>query len=216
MTINVKEIDKEDLLLILYNNAKPLGMGFFQANNKLMTREEAGSIIKQECQPNSCDFDYLNGRPIKTDISGDEVDLRLYKRDNTHVVIENIINDFKESKTHTQKAINLRPSKEQDYIPFFTVKLAELASKINPHTGHTDLSSMLAGYDLAEKCNNIKYDDSYSKKTLISYDLYPWEWAKNSEKAVNSLCSIVGGLKDHYEQAAAGEINNIFDNHLDF
>lgn len=206
MTINVKNIDKEDLLLILYNNARPLGMGFLQAKNNLMSKEEAQKELGQTCKPDFCYiytpkftidcsyysmspsvftkiegscsynnlyFDYLHGRPIKTDISGDEIDLWLYKIDNPHVVIENIISDFKESKTHTHKAMNLRPSEEQDYIPFFTAKLVELASKINPHTGHTDLSSTLAGFDLVEKCNDIKYDDSYSKKILISYDLYP-------------------------------------------
>ncbi len=39
MTTNAKEIAKEDLLLILYNYARPLGIEFFKSKNKLVTQE---------------------------------------------------------------------------------------------------------------------------------------------------------------------------------
>jgi|GEM_PF-5505280 len=45
--------------------------------------------------------------------------------------------------------------------------------------------------DLEGKCKDTHYDDSYSKEEIIIFDLYPWEWSKDSETAVDSLCSIV-------------------------
>ena len=69
-----------------------------------MTKGEAGAIIAQTCQPDDCDFDYLKGRVIKTDISGDKIDLWLYKRDNAHVDIERIIIDLNNGIAITPKA----------------------------------------------------------------------------------------------------------------
>jgi len=61
---------------------------------KPMDRKEAHQIIEEQCQPSSCYFDYLKGRLIKTEISGNKLDLWGYKRDNTHVNIESIIENL--------------------------------------------------------------------------------------------------------------------------
>lgn len=54
MTVNVKDLDKEELLLTLYNHAKPLGMGFLQAKKGLMTKEEARKELDYSCKPEVC------------------------------------------------------------------------------------------------------------------------------------------------------------------
>lgn len=259
MSIDVKGIDKEDLLLTLYNNAKPQGMGFLHYTNTPMTREEAHKILNQECAPDSCymdlyftklsldcsyseilkstitkvqgdchftnlSFDYLKGRLIKTDISGDTINLWEYKRDNTHVDIEDVINDLKTSKTALSEVDNLevvndpkssvipysiRPTREDEFLTYFTKKLVDLKSVINPHTKTIDLSSILAEFDLVEKCKDSSYDAGYSKATLEKYDLYPWEWNQhndNSKMAVDSLCSLVLMLNGEQSDTALTEL----------
>lgn len=76
--ISLKGINKADVLAALYNSSRPLGMGFMHYDPKPMTRDEAQAILDDGCTH----FDYLNGRVMKIDLSGDELDPRLYDRDN--------------------------------------------------------------------------------------------------------------------------------------
>ncbi|OGT43834.1 MAG: hypothetical protein A3F42_08125 [Gammaproteobacteria bacterium RIFCSPHIGHO2_12_FULL_37_34] len=70
MKINIQGLDKAKLLQALFNNSKPLGLGFFDKDsNKEMTYTEAQQIVAE-----GMDFDYLNGRVMKIDLSGDELD----------------------------------------------------------------------------------------------------------------------------------------------
>lgn len=75
-TIDIKDINKADLLAALYNNSKVQGMGFMQAKNGAMTSAEAAELLKETHR-----FDYLHGRVMKIDISGDELKTYLYDRD---------------------------------------------------------------------------------------------------------------------------------------
>ena len=75
--ISIKNINKAEVLKKLYDNSQPLGMGFLQHIPGNMPIEEAESIIK-----NNKDFDYLKGRVMKVNLSGDEFDPWLYDRDN--------------------------------------------------------------------------------------------------------------------------------------
>ena len=54
-------------------------MGFSRYDPEQMTAEEGQK------------FDYLNGRVMKIDLSGDELDTRLYNRDNGVDSAENVI-----------------------------------------------------------------------------------------------------------------------------
>ena len=151
--------------------------------------------VEETCSYKNLYFDYLHGRPIKTNLSKDEIHLENYKRDNAHVDIEKIINDLKESKNHDlfeeeKNSVSHRPSKEQDYLPFFTVKIGELISK-NRHAYDQDLKLTFLKSGLVEKCTDATYNDRTSKALLMNYDLYPWKWKENSEQAVKSLCSLV-------------------------
>jgi hypothetical protein len=91
--IDIKGIDKAELLAALYNNSRPMGSGFLQAIPGDMTVEQARKEIesgddssrmfgKNRCGNRELYFDYLRGRPLKSDISGDTFDPWGYDRDN--------------------------------------------------------------------------------------------------------------------------------------
>ena len=76
--MDISKYAKDDVLRVLYDNARTQGMGLFHympGNN--MTKAEA-----LECLKNGTYFDYLKGRVMKVDLSKDELDTRLYNRDN--------------------------------------------------------------------------------------------------------------------------------------
>jgi hypothetical protein len=75
--INIKGLDKGAVLAALYNNANVQGMGIFQATPGNMTAEEGAKLLERETY-----FDYLYGRVMKIRVEGDEIDPRLYDRDN--------------------------------------------------------------------------------------------------------------------------------------
>lgn len=75
--IDISKLDKADVLAALYNNSRPLGMGVFHYTPASMTREEAQCYLK-----NHTYFDYLKGRVMKVDLSGNTLEPRLYDRDN--------------------------------------------------------------------------------------------------------------------------------------
>jgi hypothetical protein len=88
--IDIHDLNKADVLRVLYNNARPLGMGWLQYEPGNMSPEEAESYL---ADPDSQDngvfgshgqtrFDYLKGRVMKVDLSGDELNPRLYDEDN--------------------------------------------------------------------------------------------------------------------------------------
>lgn len=77
MIINLQGKNKAKVLAALYNNSKPLGMGFLYYNSSPMTEIEAEEILKNQTY-----FDYLKGRVMKVDLSGESFNSRLYDRDN--------------------------------------------------------------------------------------------------------------------------------------
>lgn len=79
-TINIKGLNKVALLAALFNASKQQGMGFLDRRGAVpMSEEQAAEVIK--ATP-SMYFDYLYGRVMKVNISGDELFTGLYNRDN--------------------------------------------------------------------------------------------------------------------------------------
>lgn len=98
MKISIKGLDKAEVLQALYNNSRPLGLGFL--NPKALqdiTIEECKEIIEKSI-PNDLYFDYLNGRVMKIDIADDILDSWLYDRDNGKGKAEQVINELRQSK----------------------------------------------------------------------------------------------------------------------
>lgn len=76
-TIDLEGLDKAAVLAALYNASKPQGMGFLHYDPEPMTVEEARALLSQDT-----DFDYLKGRVMKVDLSGDQLDPWGFDRDN--------------------------------------------------------------------------------------------------------------------------------------
>ena len=84
--MDIAGLSKPKILAALYNNSKPLGMGFLHYDPRLMTEKEAQELLKDHTY-----FDYLQGRVMKIELSGDELRTDLYNRDNGSGRAEEII-----------------------------------------------------------------------------------------------------------------------------
>ena len=76
--IDLKGKNKAEVLAALYNASRPQGLGFLSFDAAFMTKKEARALLDS----GRTYFDYLKGRVLKVDLSGDELDPRLYDRDN--------------------------------------------------------------------------------------------------------------------------------------
>jgi hypothetical protein len=76
-TISLVGLDKAAVLAALYNASKPQGMGFLRYVPEPMTKGQAEELLSQQTR-----FDYLQGRVMKVNLSGDEFDPWGYDRYN--------------------------------------------------------------------------------------------------------------------------------------
>ncbi|WP_282369054.1 hypothetical protein [Pseudomonas sp. PS02290] len=76
--MNISGLDKAEVLAALFNASRQQGMGFLDSRgDRDMSKERAAEILKI-----TEDFDYLDGRVMKISLYRDEVETRLYDRDN--------------------------------------------------------------------------------------------------------------------------------------
>lgn len=89
--IDCTGLDKAEVLAGLYNRSSPLGMGIYQARSGIMTKKEAEKLLEERD-----DFDYLYGRPVKTDFSNYPI-LRenMYDRDQGEGAMQRVIDSLK-------------------------------------------------------------------------------------------------------------------------
>lgn len=85
--MDIKGISKAKILAALYNASRPLGLGHLQATAGDMTEAEAQKLLDD----GQTQFDYLRGRVMKIDLSGDELRTALYDRDNGQGAAEDAI-----------------------------------------------------------------------------------------------------------------------------
>lgn len=89
--VDIKGLNKAEVLAALYNNSKPQGLGFLHFDAKDMTVAEAEELLKQTTY-----FDYLKGRVMKVDLSHDDsFEERLYDRDNGNGAAEKAISSLR-------------------------------------------------------------------------------------------------------------------------
>ena len=92
-TVSLEGLDKAALFAALFNRSKPQGLGFLHYNPEEMTaataRERFGEC--SEC------FDYVDGRVMKVDLSGDELYTGGYNRDNGIGAAEAVIDTLRSS-----------------------------------------------------------------------------------------------------------------------
>ena len=77
MIIDISKKDKAAVFKALYDNARPLGMGFRSFIPGDISMEEARALTTK-----TLSFDYVYGRVMKVNLSGDSFDSWLYDRDN--------------------------------------------------------------------------------------------------------------------------------------
>lgn len=84
--IDIKGIDKAEILAALFNASHQQGLGILDfrgsAENRLTVEEARDLIAGLEKQGHHITFDYLRGRVMKVDLSSNTLDPRLYDRDN--------------------------------------------------------------------------------------------------------------------------------------
>lgn len=90
--ISMVDLNKAVVLAALYNASKPQGAGFMHYDPKPMTPAEAETLLKRTSR-----FDYLKGRVMKVDLSGDEFDTWGYDRDNGENAAECVIAELRRS-----------------------------------------------------------------------------------------------------------------------
>ncbi len=90
-TIDLRGLDKALVLAALYNGATPIGAGFLEYTPNPMTIEEATAEL--EITPV---FDYLNGRALKVDLSGDVLNPRGYDSRNGEGAARVLIDSLRE------------------------------------------------------------------------------------------------------------------------
>lgn len=80
--VNIKGLDKAEVLLALWKGSHAQGMSFLGMLNGGLTLEKAKGMVDELKENNRpLYFDYVQGHVIKCDITGDEFDPRLYDRD---------------------------------------------------------------------------------------------------------------------------------------
>lgn len=96
--VDIKGLDRADVLAALYNASKPMGRGLLHFDPKPMLREEAAMLLQGAGSNPS--FDYVKGRVLKiTFSSGRWLDARLYDRDNGPGAATRAIEDLWERLT---------------------------------------------------------------------------------------------------------------------
>ena len=90
-SISLVGLNKAAVLAALYNASKPQGMGFMHYDPKPMTVGEAQQILDGGCTY----FDYLKGRVMKVDLSGNEVNPWGYDRDNGQGMVARVIDGLR-------------------------------------------------------------------------------------------------------------------------
>lgn len=86
--IDITGKPKGAVLAALYNASKPQGLGILHFNPKKMTEDEAEELLKERQY-----FDYLHGRVMKIDLSGNTLDPWLYDRDNGQGRTEEVLKE---------------------------------------------------------------------------------------------------------------------------
>jgi len=90
-TINIAGINKALLLAALYNRARPLGLGYLHYTPEDMDPAEAEALVEREWLYH----DYLHGRVMKVDLSGDTLRTWAYNRDNGDGAAEAVVASLK-------------------------------------------------------------------------------------------------------------------------
>lgn len=101
--VDIKGLDKARVLKALYDHSHVQGSGFLQAVPEgVVTVEHCAGLLEKQTY-----FDYLHGRVLKVELSGDEFDECLYDRDCGEGAAQRAVDSIKgapEDKDATKEA----------------------------------------------------------------------------------------------------------------
>lgn len=93
--MNIAGLDKAEVLAALVNGGSVQGLGGIDSRaGKWFTVEKARELLDS----GETYFDYVHGRVVKIDLSGDDVNTRLYDRDNGPGAALNALADLIKSR----------------------------------------------------------------------------------------------------------------------
>jgi len=106
--LDISALDKAEVLAALYNNSKPLGLGYLHYDPSEMSREEAAELLTEyKC------FDYLKGRVMKVNLEGGILRTCGYDLDNgsdaARTVIDSLLQKaFQPEEVQQQRELSCR------------------------------------------------------------------------------------------------------------
>ena len=150
--VDIKGLDKARVLKSLYEHSHVQGIGFLQAvPDGVVTVEHCAELLAKYSY-----FDYLHGRVLKVDLSGDEFDERLYDRDCGEGAAQRAVDSVraeKESGKNTagnadgeKKELSMEEKVELSRVTI--IKILEILEELPPDVGATTctmLKTMLPG-----------------------------------------------------------------------
>ena len=153
--VDIKGLDKARVLKALYDHSHVQGSGFLQAvPDGVVTVEYCAGLLAKHSY-----FDYLHGRVLKVDLSGDEFDERLYDRDCGEGAAQRAVDSVraeKESGKNTagnadgeKKELSMEEKVELSRVTI--IKILEILEELPPDVGATTctmLKTMLPGPSL--------------------------------------------------------------------
>ena len=95
--IDIRGLDKADVLAALYNASRPQGLGWLHARmaGDVLSHEEAAKLVEEHTRHDKAEwrkkcglpettiyFDYVYGRVMKVELGGETFNPHLYDRDN--------------------------------------------------------------------------------------------------------------------------------------
>lgn len=111
--VDISGLSKAAVLAALYNASRPMGMGLLQARDGDMSEQEAESYFADDgyglddsarmfptvrIRRGQTYFDYLHGRPMKVDLTGDSFDPWGFDRDNGQGAAARVIARLRDSQ----------------------------------------------------------------------------------------------------------------------
>lgn len=163
-TISLSGLDKAEVLAALYNAAKPQGLGFLHYNPSPMTVEEARQHLA-----GSTYFDYLQGRVMKVNLSGDELESRSYDRDNGEGTAERVINALRVTGEVNPEEV------EHHHLEMTRESAVDLGDRLHEETAFSEeggIPTIRLGFsDFADELNDILdalLDDDFDLNSFLN------------------------------------------------
>ena len=108
--VDIKGLDKARVLKALYDHSHVQEIGFLQAvPDGVVTVEYCAGLLAKHSY-----FDYLHGRVLKVDLSGDEFDERLYDRDCGEGAAQRAVDSIKDAPEGGEDAARNADSEKKE------------------------------------------------------------------------------------------------------